>query len=316
MNSTPHAQRLLFCTEPYQQLAVELCPLLDAQLGQVERRVFPDGERYQRLLDEVIGRDVVLLGGTLDDSQTLALFDLGCAIAKYGAHTLTVVVPFFGYSTMERATKSGEIVTAKTRARLLSAIPIAGSGNRIVLFDLHAETITHYFEGAMRQAHVSGYPLAERLIRQLSPDASQTVVACTDAGRAKWVEHLANRMSVPAAFVLKKRFDDGHTELLAVSAQVEGKQVVIYDDMIRTGGSLLKAAAAYRQAGAKDVHAVCTHGVFPGDALQRIQASGLISSIAASNSHPRAVELQAQGLRLQTCAPLLAQAVRCEGVSS
>lgn len=303
------SKRLVLSTDSYASLADEIATLVGGERGTITRKVFPDGERYQRLDCDVEGRDVVLIGGTINDADTLTLFDLGCAIAKYGAHTLTLLVPFFGYSTMERAVKSGEIVTAKTRARLLSAIPIAGSGNRIVLFDLHAETITHYFEGHMRQEHVVGHSLAAKLVRGFS-DSKDTVVACTDAGRAKWVELMANQMGLPAAFVLKRRLDDGRTELAAVSAQVKDRAVVIYDDMIRTGGSLLSAAEAYKKSGASVVYAVATHGVFPEDSLKIIQQSGLIAGIACSNSHPRAATLANQGLIVATCAPLLAAAIQ------
>ncbi|MFN3491513.1 MAG: ribose-phosphate pyrophosphokinase, partial [Anaerolineales bacterium] len=91
----------------------------------------------------------------------------------------------FAYATMERAVRPGEVVTAKTRAALLSAIPPACSGNRIVLLDLHSEGIPHYFEGELTAIHVYGKPIIRALARRLGGD--DFVLACTDAGRAKWV---------------------------------------------------------------------------------------------------------------------------------
>src|SRR5579864_200566 len=142
------AAPLILGISAYGYLRDDLARLSGAEAGVVVREGFPDGERDLRIDSDIERRDVVLVGGTIDDAATLELFDLACACIEYGAHTLTLVIPWYGYATMERATKRREIVTAKTRARLLSAIPQAGSGNRIVLFDLHSEGIPHYFEGS------------------------------------------------------------------------------------------------------------------------------------------------------------------------
>nr|MBA3538359.1 ribose-phosphate pyrophosphokinase [Deltaproteobacteria bacterium] len=120
---------------------------------------------------------------------------------------------------------------------------------------------------------------------------------CTDAGRAKWVESLANDLGVGAAFVYKRRLEGDSTEVTGVSAQVAGKRVVIYDDMIRTGGSLINAAKAYRDAGAIAIDAIATHGLFPGDSLATIQATGLFGKIVVTDSHPSAVALAERGSR-------------------
>src|SRR5204862_2695515 len=122
--------------------------------GDIERDSFPDGETYNRITSGVKGRDVILVGGTISDTDTMEVYDLGCALVKYGAQSLTLVVPFYGYSTMERAVKGGEVVKAKTRARLLSNIPSAREGNRVFMVDLHSEGIPHYFEGNITTEHL------------------------------------------------------------------------------------------------------------------------------------------------------------------
>jgi len=131
----------------------------------------------------------------------------------------------------------------------------------------------------------------------------------TGAGRAKRVERLAGDLGVTAAFVYKRRLSGDRTEVSGVSAHVRGERVVIYDDMIRTGGSLLAAAAAYRDAGATSIAAVTTHGLFVRGALDRVTASGLFSSLAATDSHPRALELGRAHplLTIHSVAPLLAE---------
>jgi|JI10StandDraft_1071094.scaffolds.fasta_scaffold245712_2 ribose-phosphate pyrophosphokinase len=302
---------LVFSIPGYEVFAHELCWQLDGTAGEVERRFFPDGEQYQRLVGSVFDRDVVLVGGTVHDTATLSLYDLACAIVKYGARRLSLVVPYFGYSTMERAVKAGEVVTAKTRARLLSAIPPATSGNRLLLLDLHAEGIAHYFEGGLTTFHLDASSALLPAIRRAGGD--DFVLASTDAGRAKRVEHLANDLGVDAAFILKRRISGSETQVTAMNARVEGRTVVIYDDMIRTGGSLINAARAYREAGAVRLVACCTHGVFPGDAFDRLMDSGLFAKIISTDSHPTAIQLEASGLELVPVARLFADHLSSEG---
>jgi len=296
---------MIFGTTAYTYLADSVVREGGGARGTVEQRQFPDGERYYRLTTNVDGKDTALVGGTISDRDTLEIYDLAWALVEAGARTLTVVIPYFGYSTMERAVHAGEVVMAKSRAQLLSSIPQASGGNRIVLFDLHSEGLPYYFDSHVRPVHL----YAKQLVTKAAGDMGGTdyVFACTDAGRAKWVESLANEMGVDAAFVYKRRLDGRHTEVTGVSAHVQGKYVVIYDDMIRTGSSLLKAAAAYRSAGAKGIAAITTHGVFPGDSLATIQAAGLLDRIVCTDSHPRALELQSSFLEVKSIAALAAR---------
>lgn len=280
---------LVFSTPTYGYLGEAVCAFDHCQAGEIEVRTFPDGELYLRLLTECVGRDVVVLGGTVSDSDTLMVYDLACATVGHGARSLTLLVPFFGYQTMERREKAGEVVTAKTRARLLSSIPPAGLGNRVVMVDLHSTGIPHYFSGEVRPVHLTARSMMLDEIRRVG--GSDFVLGATDAGRAKWVESLANDLGVEGAFIFKRRHDDGSTEAAAMNADVDGRKVVIYDDMIRTGGSLIGAAEAYRDAGAISTAAVATHGVLPGHSLERLIETGYFTDIICTDSHPRAVEL-------------------------
>lgn len=280
---------ILFSTVEYIKLQREMMVFSndDFEEGEIERRKFPDGEHYHRIVTDVAGQHVVLVGGTIYDWDVMEIYDLACALVKYGCKRLTLVIPYYGYSTMERAVKVGEVVPAKTRARLISSIPSCPDGNRVMLLDLHSEGICHYFEGSIRPVHVYAKSVILRAVRRLGAH----VLACTDAGRAKWVESLANELNIPPAFVFKKRIDGSTTKVTAVSAQVEKKHVVIYDDMIRTGGSLIEAAKAYKDAGAKEISVVTTHGVFCGDAPQRLFGSKLFSNIISTNSHPNCTRI-------------------------
>lgn len=295
---------MIFSTRSYAELGARVAELARLPIGTVDTKLFADGERYLRLDSDPAGRDAAVLGGTVSEADALELYDLACGVVEAGARSLSLVIPYFGYSTMERPTRPNEIVTAKTRARMFSSIPVPGSGSRVLLLDLHTEGIPFYFEGALRPVHLSARPVALRALQGLSAE----VVACTDAGRAKWVERFANDLGLPAAFVFKRRREEG-TEVTAVSAQVSGRRVVIYDDLIRSGGSLLGAARAYREAGAVSIAAVATHGVLPGDALQRIRGSGLIEKLVITDSHPRAAAVRGDFVEVVSVAPVLAAAL-------
>jgi ribose-phosphate pyrophosphokinase len=295
----------LFGTRAYRYMRNAVAREGQYHIGEIEVKEFPDGERYQRIVTPVDGMDVVIIGGTISDTDTLEIYDAACAMAKYGARSLTLVVPYYGYSTMERAVRPGEVVTAKTRARLLSSIPMSAEGNRMVFIDLHSEGLPHFFEGEARPYHLYARPVILDVIRRLA--GGDFVIACTDAGRAKWVESLANDLGVTASFVFKRRLSGSQTEISAVSAQVVDKHVIIYDDMIRTGGSMLQAAHAYQDAGAREVSAVATHGLFPGDSLERLESSGLFRDLVVTDTHPRARELTGRFLEVASVAHLVAR---------
>lgn len=306
------AGKLLFSIASYAELGERIRAAGELDRGELERRTFPDGEHYLRVATPVDGRDVVVVGGTVSDADTLELYDLACTLVEGGAHSLSLVVPYYGCATMERAVKGGEAVTAKTRARLLSSIPAAHLGNRALLLDLHSEGIPYYFEGSLRATHVYAKPVVAEAARRLGDH--DFVLACTDAGRAKWVESLANDLHVDASFVFKRRLSAERTEVSAVSAHVQGRRVVIYDDMIRTGSTLIGAASAYRDAGAASIAVVATHGVFPGDALGRLRKTGLFDRIICTDSHPRALALADDFLEIMSVAQVLADYLTAHAV--
>lgn len=290
---------MFFSTKDYDYLKQELMNKIPhSEDGKLTRKNFPDGERYLKIDSSVKNQDVCIVGGTQTDSNTLEVFDLGCAIAKYGAKSITFIVPYFGYSTMERSVKDGEVVGAKTRARLLSAIPQTPEGNRIVLIDLHSEGIPYYFEGNVRVFHLYAKEAVLSMMTDLA-NGQDIVLGSTDAGRGKWVESLAHDFGCMPAFVYKQRLSGSQTKVTGINADVKGKHVVIYDDMIRTGGSLIKAAEAYKNAGATKISAITTHAVLPNykengtevNSIDKLVKSKLFDKICVTNTHPKSQDL-------------------------
>jgi len=252
----------------------------------IETSTFGDGERYHRLNADVKGRDVVLVCGTIDDQHTMDLYDVSCAVTKYGARSLMMVIPYFGYCTMERAVKPGEIVKAKTRARLLSSIPQGSKPNTVLLLDLHAAGIPHYFEDSIKVHHIYAENEVLLAIRKLIGERGDIVIGSTDAGeRAKWVESLAKKLCLPSSICSKQR-DKEIVTLKAAPTDVDGKHVIIYDDIFRSCTSLSQAARAFRAAGAISVDAVATHGLSTFDQLKKLIQQNMVSRMMTSDSHP------------------------------
>ncbi len=300
-------KKLLFHTTHYKYLADKVLKGNSYEEGQVEVKEFTDGERYQRILSPVENRDVILIGGTVSDADSMELYDLASALVAYGVNSLSLVVPYFGYSTMERAVKPGEVVTAKTRARLLSSIPKSHKGNKIYLFDLHTEGIPHYFENDLQPVHVYCKEIIMEAAKSVG--GNDFVLASTDAGRAKWVESLANDIGVNAAFLLKRRLEGDKTEISAVNADVKGQTVVIYDDMIRSGGSIINAAKVYKEAGAEKIFVITTHGLFINDGLQKLKDCELIEMVITTDTHSHMNRKDSDFLKIYSIAPLINQLV-------
>ena len=303
------ARKLLFTISSYAYLEPRFLAAGELDRGEIVHKTFPDGERYLRVAEDPWGRDVVLLGGTPTDLDWLELYDLGCAISTGGARSLSIVMPYFGYSTMERAVLPGEVVTAKTRARLVSAIPPCEGGTRVYLFDLHTDGIPYYFGDSHVTHHLYGAPIVTKTIRR-TMDGRSYLLGATDAGRAKWVQSLARDLDVEPAFVYKRRDPDtGKLAVTGVNADVRGREVVIYDDMIRTGSSLIQAAAAYLAAGATRCHAIASHLVLPPGALEKLRASGMFEHILGTDSHPGSEQLADRPGAVESVAPLFISAI-------
>jgi ribose-phosphate pyrophosphokinase len=278
---------LLISTESSLAFARRLAGHLGVPVANVERQHFPDGEEYLRfdVADRfgLLGQDVVIVAATDSETSIHELYRLGCTAVLYGARSLLLVIPYFGYSTMERAVRPGEVVAAKTIARQLSAIPRAAQGTRILLMDLHSAGIVHYFEGDTVALELYAEPKLVAAIERLG--LPNLCLASTDMGRAKWVQSFANRLHAPLALIDKRRLSGWQTRVHAVVGDVAGRNVVIYDDMIRTGESLIHAAEAYLRAGAASVRAAATHLVLPDPAIERLEEAPL-AGILGTDTHP------------------------------
>jgi ribose-phosphate pyrophosphokinase len=247
----------------------------------------PDGELKLRLMvDDWLGlvdKNVIIVGSSHNDEMEETIYRLGCAVVGYGARRLIVVNPFFGYSTMERATEPGDVVTAKASARMFSSIPRGDLANYFLMMDLHVSGLQHYFEGDCRRFEL----YAETPLIQAITDLNlkDMIVGSADLGRTKWVKTFARHFQTRMVVVDKDR-EGEDTEVVNVIGDVKNASVLIYDDMTRSGGTLIKAADAYFAHGAREVNAVLSHAAFNSAAVIKKLEQSRISRIVITNTHP------------------------------
>lgn len=273
----------------FQRLAKECNVLPDLQINALERKTFPDGETYLRFTQSTHNGHLILVGNTNDDTVLVEMHALAWQAVHDGVAKITVVIPYFGYSTMERATKEGEVVRAKTQAVLLSHLPKPPQGIHIVVCDLHSEGIPHYFEQGIKVTHLYAQSLFVRYLSERN--IPKLVLGTADSGRIKWVESYAKELNVEMAFILKRRDDATHTEIQGVGgASVRGKTVFLFDDMIRTGGSIAKAVETYKKAHAREVIVGTTHLILtrkqPALVLKRIAQAGASCIVTTDTAYP------------------------------
>jgi len=270
---------------------------------------FPDGEHYWRIenCEQIKGKPAVYICGTVNDEAIFELYNVASTLVREQCTSLHLVLPYFGYSTMERAIKDGEIVTAKNIACLLSSIPLSPQGNFIYMMDLHSLGTQYYFEKSLHPIHLTSWNVIKQMIADCGNDL---VLASADMGRAKWIEKMGNQLGIQTAYIMKKRISGSETVVESLNADVQGKNVIIFDDMIRSGSSIIKAAEAYKRAGANDIYVVVVHGIFVNGAIEKMQSCGYIKRVLCTNSHINSLKYQSDFVKVYDVSSTL-----CEGLS-
>jgi len=283
-------------------LARKLAGYLGIPLGNVELKKFNNGEIYVRFLDNIRGRDVFLvqsLHGPINDYLVELLIMLDAA-KRASAARVTPVIPHYAYARQDWKAASREPITAKLVADLLST---AGA-NRVIALDLHSEQIQGFFNipvdvltTQMKFIHlVEGLKLPNPIV--LAPDA----------GSAKKSTKAARLLGVDLAIVNKHRPKHGEVEAVSLIGDVKGKDCVVFEDMIDTGGTICAAAKSVKEAGAVSVTVCAAHGIFSANALERIEKSE-IDRVFVTNSIPLAV-VGSRKLEVVDISDLLGEAIK------
>ncbi len=272
-------------------LAKELASVMGCDYIQAATTTFPDGECYTRIDAEKLDDDVVIVQTTSPDSKLIELLLLQDAVRRLGAKSITLVIPYFGYARQDRVFIPGEPESAKVMCQHLDM-----NCDRVITVDIHKEAVLNYFNHPHKDLKaapvIAEYFKGKGIDMVLSPDIGA-------AGRAKMVGEV---MGVPYDHLEKTRLSGTDVRIAPAKADVKGKKVLIVDDMISTGGTIIAAAYALREAGAAGISVACTHGVFVNNAIEKFTGSSLDALLSCNTlnnpvSHISVASLIAEAIK-------------------
>lgn len=285
-------------------LASEIADYLGRPLGKAEVKRFKDGETWVEIIDNVRGADVFVVQPTCTpaNEHLMELLIMIDAMRRSSADRITAVIPYYGYARQERKVQPRTPISAKLVADLITA---AGA-DRVLSVDLHAGQIQGFFN--IPFDHLYAKPvLSEYLKENVTGDI---VVVSPDAGGAERARAYGKVLKAPLTMIDKRRPEANVSEVMNVIGKVEGKTAIIVDDMIDTAGTICKAAEALKKNGAKEVYACCTHPVFSGPAIDRINES-VIKEMVVTNTIPLSEEAKkCKKIKSLSVAKLLGEAIK------
>jgi ribose-phosphate pyrophosphokinase len=284
------------------RMAVDVATELDIPVTEMITRTFADGEIFHAFPRDIAGHDLVIIANTESDSAHQELIDLIAGARYWNALSVNVVIPYLGYSTMERAKPdSGEIPKGITRTRqIFRARP-----DYVAFLDLHSESVMHAHTGEVRTRHLWTERVAAEKIQQMG--LSNIVLVSPDYGFSKRVARLAGLLGCPHTAANKDRYDVDQTIVGQLSGAVRGRNAIICDDMIRTGGSMLQTVDRCYQAGAVGVMVMATHLVLAGNARERFIDKGINCIIGADTYPGRASD---DLLQVYSVAPVIVEELK------
>ncbi len=244
----------------HQRLGVALAQETGAEFCGVINKRFPDGERYVRVLRNVAGHDVTVVQNTFPDDSIVELLLILEALRESGAKSITTIIPYMGYARQERTFQRGEAISARAIAR-----PVGALSDRVFTVSVHTDEVLSFF-GCPTQ-DIDGLQEAVRYLKGFKPG----LVVAPDEGAREWCARAAKELKAPLHVMSKIRVDDRTVETDSGKVKVKGLTVVILDDIISTGGTIASAARLLKNAGAGQVLAACTHGLFIEDAANRLR---------------------------------------------
>lgn len=252
-------------------LAQEIAEVAGFEYIKAETQRFPDGECYTRLSVESLDDDVAIVQNTYPDGNLIEMLLIEDAVRSLGAKSVTLVIPYFGYARQDRVFKPGEPESAKVLSRCLAL-----GCDRVITVDLHKEATLEYFERPYKDIK------AAAAIAEFFKDKGIDMVMSPDIGAAGRAKDVGERMGVAYDHLEKTRLSGTEVRMKPAKSDVNGKNILIVDDMISTGGTIVTATRQLKEAGASSVMVACTHGVFVNNALERLKASNLDGVMCAN----------------------------------
>jgi len=293
---------VVFSGSAHPQLAKAICEQLEIRLGQIESRPFKDGERFVKILENVRGRGCYVIQPTCNpaNEHIMELLLIIDALKRASARSVCAVIPYFGYSRQDRKEQGRVPISAKLVANLLT---VAGA-DRVMAIDLHVGQIQGFFDIPLDHLYAIN-PLVNHITKM---GIENGTVLSPDIGNVKRARAYAERLNLPLAIVDKRRPAPNVSQVMNVIGEIKGRNILIFDDMIDTAGTLCGGIQAILDRGAVDIYACATHAVFSADAHQRLRDSP-IKKVIVTDTIPQKPDGLGDKLEIVSVAPMLADAI-------
>jgi len=283
-------------------LAEEICECLGIPLGKVQISKFSNENTYVQILESVREEDIFVIQSLYPqpNENLIELMLLCDALRSASARRVTAVIPHYSYARSDKKDKPRISIAA----RLIADMLVTAGANRFLTMTLHSEQVRGFF--SVPTDHLQAAPV---VCDYLSKMDLSNAVALFDLGQDKRGGRYAERLSLPIAVIDKERISDTQVKIKAMIGDVKGKDVIIFDDEISRGTSLIATVDAIKDRGVKTIRAACTHGLFCGPAIQLIQDSPVIE-VVATNTVDVPPEKRIDKITVLSVAPLFAEAIK------
>lgn len=294
----------LFTGNSNRTLAKEIAEFLSIQVGDATVSTFSDGEINVQINENIRGSDVFVVQSTCTpvNNNLMELLLMVDAARRASAGRITAVMPYYGYARQDRKAQPRVPISARLIADLLSVTGI----DRVLTIDLHAGQIQGFFDVPVDHLYASPV-LVEHVKKEYLNDL---VIVSPDAGGVERARAFAKRLNASLAIIDKRREKANVSQVMHVIGDVEGKNAILFDDMIDTAGTITQAAAALKENGAKRVVAACAHAVLSGPALERINESALENVIVTNTIPMEENKAKCSKLTVLSVASLLGEAIK------
>ncbi len=295
-------------------LAKAVCKYLELPVGGAQIEKFPDGEKIIRVEDDVRGRDCFVIQSTcspVDENLVELLIYLDC-LKRASAKRVTAVIPYFGYARQDRKDEGRVPITAKLVANVITA---AGA-DRILAVDLHAQQLQGFFD--IPVDHLTGSLVLSEYFRDKKIE-NLTVVS-PDVGNIKIASRYASQLSGDLAIIHKRRISGSQVQAQELIGSVQGRNILMCDDMITTAGTICSAAALVKERGAKKIYVGATHGVFAPGAVEKLGETPVDEIVVTDTIPLNAEAAKLKKIKVLTVSAMVGEAIkrihRNESVSS
>lgn len=302
--NTVNGEVLVFTGNSNLSLVDKICENMGIEKGAGTVSTFSDGEISIDIGVSVRGKDVFVIQSTSSpvNDNLMELLILIDGLKRASAGRINAVIPYYGYARQDRKTKAREPITSKLVANLITK---AGA-DRVVAMDLHAGQIQGYFD--IPVDHLTAVPYLARYFKDIVNE-DDFVVVSPDLGGVTRTRKFANELNLPIAIIEKRRPKANVSEVMNIIGDVEGKSVILVDDIADTAGTITKAADALKSRGAKKVYGAATHGVLSGPAIERLENSSL-EKFVITDTIELPEEKKIDKIDIVSVAPIFASAIK------